>query len=59
MSKYSHLFAIGFDIESEQEDASDVTPQMFRDALMQRIRELDQHDEWAEVLGPPEETDSL
>ena len=59
MAKFSHLFAIGFSIVSDEEDGSDVTPEMFRDALVKRVRELEQYNEWLEALGPPEETDAL
>ena len=59
MAKFSHLFAIGFNVVSDREDADDVTPEMFRAALLQRVRELEQFNEWLEALGPPEETDAL
>lgn len=41
---------------SSTEDASDVTPEMFRTALVNRIEQLDKDNEWAEVVHAPFDT---
>jgi hypothetical protein len=49
MSKFNHLFDIAFSLDSDSEDASDVTPAMLRAALLRRIADLD---ETVKVHGP-------
>jgi hypothetical protein len=41
MPKFNHMFDIAFSLDSDSEDASDVTPAMLRDALIRRIAGLD------------------
>jgi hypothetical protein len=51
MSKFNHLFEMAFSVDSDSEDASDVTPAMLRDALLRRIADLDQNADWLEACG--------
>ncbi len=53
MSKFNHMFDIAFSLDSDSEDASDVTPAMLRAALLRRIADLDHT---AEVHAPSGET---
>jgi hypothetical protein len=53
MSKFNHMFDIAFSLDSDSEDASDVTPAMLRDALLRRIADLDLT---VEVHAPSGET---
>lgn len=39
--RFDHAFALGFSLISECEDASDVTHEMLRAALVARLAELD------------------
>lgn len=41
MPRYDHAYSIGFSVISDQEDASDVTSSMLREALMRRIQQID------------------
>lgn len=37
MTKYNHAYDFAFEVISHDEDASDVTPEMIRDALLTRV----------------------
>lgn len=64
MARFNHAFDIAFEVVSNCEDASDVTPEKLRDALLQRISDLDasyfpskgQGWEWYEAVGDPFDT---
>jgi hypothetical protein len=45
--KYNHLYTIAFSVNSDKEDASDVTPDMLQNALRARCNAPD--DEWLEM----------
>lgn len=47
---FNHMYDIAFSVRSEQEDASDVTPQMLKAALLMRIHAM-RDDEWIEAAG--------
>lgn len=52
--RYNHMFDVAFSLESFEEDASDVTPNMLRAALLKRILLLDEtlnQSEWMEACG--------
>lgn len=49
--KYNHQYSIGFSLESKHEDGYDVPTKEVRAALIKRIRELDEADEWAEAIA--------
>lgn len=54
MPRYNHMFDVGFSLESDKEDASDVTTDMLRTALLKRIIALDATPdglEWSEACG--------
>ena len=44
MPKYNHLFSIAFSVVSEDADANDVTDEMLREALRDRLRCIDEDD---------------
>jgi len=54
--RYDHTYDIAFSVASADEIGMDVTPAMFRAALMERIADLDAAQEWSEVLGVPIDT---
>lgn len=56
MPRYNHAYDIGFSLTSNHERGDDVTPEMFREALVQRMKDLDAHDEWGEAIGCPFDT---
>lgn len=37
MTTFNHMYDITFSLVSEKEDASDVTPSMLREAILERI----------------------
>lgn len=47
--KYNHAYTIAFSLESNHPTGDDVTPDTYRTALLNRIKDLDESDEWAEV----------
>ena len=51
MTRFNHMFDVAFSLESNCEDASDVTPAMLRAALLRRIDDLGVCDEWKEACG--------
>jgi len=51
MTRFNHMFDIAFSLESDREDASDVTPAMLRAALLRRIVDLGENEEWGEACG--------
>lgn len=40
MARYSHAYDIVFEVQSDKEDGSDVTPAMLRAALLKRIEDV-------------------
>jgi hypothetical protein len=56
MARFNHAFELAFSLETDREDASDVTPEMLREALLERIRTLDANNELAEACGAPWDT---
>ena len=52
MRKFNHMFDIAFSLDSEREDASDVTPAMLRAALLKRVEDVFEHSgEWEAACG--------
>jgi len=47
--RYNHAYDIGFSLESNHPKGEDVTPDMLRTALLNRIKDLDDADEWGEI----------
>lgn len=41
MKRYNHLYSLAFSVVSNEKDGADVTPDMLRAALSERIRKLD------------------
>ncbi len=49
--KYNHAYTIAFSLESNHPTGDDVTPDMFRTALLNRVKDLDSSNEWGEVAS--------
>ena len=49
--KYNHAVDIAFEVISNDEQGVDITPDMYRLALMRRIEELDRTNTWNEAIG--------
>lgn len=49
MARFNHMYDVAFSIESDKEDASDVTPAMLIEGLRRRLKSLT--DEDAEAFG--------
>lgn len=47
--KYNHAVDIAFPVISNHPNGEDITSEMFREALLKRIKQLDKDDEWDEV----------
>lgn len=56
MPKYSHAYTLAFEVESSDEEAGDVTPAMFKSALLRRIAEMDEENSWHAACGAPFDT---
>lgn len=54
--KFNHAFALAFEVESDREDAADVTPFMFEQAVQRRMQQLTADNEWTEAVGDPFDT---
>ena len=55
--KYNHAYDIAFEVISDTEDGSDVTPEMLRSAILKRLNGMDD-DELLEACGAPFDTDN-
>lgn len=53
MPKFDYAFDIAFSVLSDEPEGKDVTPAMFRAALLRRIIELDETNTWEEACGVP------
>lgn len=60
MSKrYNHMVTVAFTVHSGAQDGSDFTPAMLREAMLTRIKDLDNSpkgQEWLEAVGAPVDT---
>ena len=58
MTRFNHAFDLAFSLESDEENAGDVTPAMLKKALLKRIAALDAagDNEWLEACGAPWDT---
>ena len=54
--KYNHAVALAFEVISEDPDGEDFTPAMLKEALLQRMVNLDIWNEWVEAIGAPYDT---
>lgn len=48
--KYNHAYTIAFELESDDEYALDVTPAMFRSALLKRVADMPDS-EWRDACN--------
>ena len=58
MSYYDHVYVIAFDVKSRKRDASDVTPQMLRAALLKHAINIPS-DSLMNACDGPYETEPL
>lgn len=56
MPRYNHAYDLAFSLVSNHERGDDVTPEMFRAALVARMEDLDASNAWGEALGCPFDT---
>lgn len=59
MAKFDHAYTIAFSLVSDDEQGKDVTTAMLKEALLRRIKDLDQSPqggEWFEAVGAPFDT---
>lgn len=59
MTRYNHAFEVAFSVVSDDPEGRDVTPEMFRAALLRRVSQLDQeaaYGGWEQACGAPFDT---
>lgn len=54
--KYNHAVTLAFEVVSDDPNGEDFTPAILREALLQRMVNLDIGDEWVEAIGAPFDT---
>jgi len=54
--RYNHAYTVAFSLESGHEDGYDVDKLAFTNAVLQRVLDLNKHDEWDEAVGAPFDT---
>jgi hypothetical protein len=48
--RYSHQVTLAFDVYSADKNGKDITPAMFKAALLARIEDLDRSNEWSDAV---------
>ena len=56
MKKYNHAVTLAFEVISEDPNGNDITPAMLKEALLQRMVNLDTDGAWIEAIYPPYDT---
>ena len=56
MKKYNHAVTLAFEVISEGPNGNDITPAMLKEALLQRMVNLDTDGAWIEAIYPPYDT---
>lgn len=59
MARYNHAFDIAFSVVSNDPEGRDITPTMFRAALLERVKQLDleaAYGGWEQACGAPFDT---
>lgn len=54
--KYNHAVSLAFEVISDDPNGDDLTPAMLKEALLQRMVDLDNDSEWLEACGDPFDT---
>jgi len=54
--KYNHAVTLAFEVMSDDPNGEDFTPAILREALLQRMVNLDIGDEWVKAIGAPHDT---
>ena len=56
MKTFSHAVDLAFEVISHDKNGDDITPNMYRAALEERMDELDREGTWSEAIGYPFDT---
>jgi hypothetical protein len=56
MKKYNHAYSLGFAVNTDRDAQQAVNKEEIINALLERIVNLNEHDEWDEALGAPFDT---
>lgn len=59
MTRYNHAYDVAFSLVSNDPEGRDVTPAMFRAALLRRVGQLDAEEAfggWEQACGAPYDT---
>jgi len=51
MTNYSHACDLAFEVVSQHKDGEDITPAMFRLAIIKRINDIDRTDSWDQTVN--------
>jgi len=51
MTNYSHGCDLAFEVVSQHKDGEDITPAMFRLAIIKRINDIDRTDSWDQTIN--------
>jgi len=54
--KYNHAVSLAFEVISNDPNGEDLTPAMLKEALLERMVNLDIGDDWVEAIGLPYDT---
>ncbi len=54
--KYNHMYVMAFSLESTDPDGKDVTATDFTQAVLKRVIDINQNNEWDEAVGSPNDT---
>jgi hypothetical protein len=56
MARFNHAVSVAFEVISNDEQGDDITSEMLKAALQERIRLLDESDAWIEACMSPFDT---
>ena len=51
MTNYSHGCDLAFEVVSQHKDGKDITPAMFRLAIIKRINDIDRTNSWDQTIN--------
>ena len=56
MKKYNHVYALAFSVDTDRHMEAPVNPFEIIAALLKRVADVTEHEEWDEALGVPYDT---
>ena len=56
MAKFNHAVTIAFEVITDHPEGDDFTPEILRQALLDKINQFDREDTWIEAVGRPFDT---